>query len=99
MHAFTNGAWMGVKLAGVVVAVLACVIAGVELCDALLTWAGSYLNIEELTLEMIFGYLLVPVSFFLGIQREEVVLVGRLIATKILKVSLPHRCRGRGKCL
>lgn len=88
MHAFSNGAWMGVKIAGIVVAVLACVIAGVSLCDALLTWAGSYLDIEDLTLEMIFGYLLVPVSFFLGIQKKELVLVGRLIATKILKVSL-----------
>ncbi|CAN8101937.1 unnamed protein product [Discula destructiva] len=85
MHAFTNGAWLGVRIAGVVVAVLACVIAGVDLCDGLLTWAGGYLDIEDLTLELIVGHLLVPVAFFLGIQKEELVLVGRLIATKILK--------------
>lgn len=89
MHAFTNGAWLGVRLAGIVVAVLACVIAGVDLVDAILTWAGSYLNIENLTLEMIFGYLFVPVAFFLGIPNKELVLVGRLIAVKFLKVS--HR--------
>lgn len=91
MHAFTNGAWLGVRLAGIVVAVLACVIAGVGLVDAILTWAGSYLNIENLTLEVIFGYLFVPVAFFLGIPNRELVLVGRLIAIKFLKVS--HRER------
>lgn len=90
MHAFTNGAWLGVRLAGIVVAVLACVIAGVDLVDAILTWAGSYLNIENLTLEIIFGYLFVPVAFFLGIPNRELVLVGRLIAVKFLKVSQPQ---------
>ncbi|KAJ4385453.1 hypothetical protein N0V93_009881 [Gnomoniopsis smithogilvyi] len=85
MHSFTNGAWLGVRLAGIVVAVLACVIAGVDLCDAVLTWAGSYLNIEDLTLELIFGYLFVPIAFFLGIPNRELVLVGRLIAVKFLK--------------
>lgn len=92
MHAFTNGAWLGVRLAGIVVAVLACVIAGVDLVDAILTWAGSYLNIENLTLEVIFGYLFVPVAFFLGIPNKELVLVGRLIAVKFLKVSTHNLC-------
>lgn len=88
MHAFANGCWLGIKLAGIVVAVLASVIALIALCDALLTWAGGYLNIEELTLELIFSYILVPVSFFLGVPRnKDLLLVSRLIAVKILKVS------------
>lgn len=88
MHAFTNGCWLGIKLAGIVVAVLASVIALVELCDAVLTWAGGYLDIEDLTLELIFGYLLVPVAFFLGVPRnKDLLLVSRLIAVKILRVS------------
>ncbi|KAF3766853.1 hypothetical protein M406DRAFT_327969 [Cryphonectria parasitica EP155] len=86
MHAFTNGCWLGFKLAGIVVAVLGSVIALVDLCDALLTWFGSYLNIEELTLEIIFGYALVPVAFLLGVPRDhDIVLVSRLIAVKILR--------------
>lgn len=89
MHAFTNGCWLGIKLAGIVVAVLASVIALVELCDGVLTWAGGYLDIEDLTLELIFGYALVPVAFFLGVPRnKEMLLVSRLIAVKILKVSI-----------
>lgn len=88
LHAFTNGCWLGIKLAGIVVAVLASVIALVELCDAVLTWAGGYLDIEDLTLELIFAYLLVPVTFFLGVPRNaDLLLVSRLIAVKILRVS------------
>ena len=89
IHAFTNGCWLGMKLAGIVVAVLACVFGLVELCDGILTWAGSYLNIENLTLELILTYALVPVAFFLGVPRNnDLLLVSRLIAVKILKVSL-----------
>lgn len=88
IHAFTNGCWLGIKLAGIVIAVLASVIALVAMFDAILTWAGEYLNIEGLTLELIFGYALVPVTFFLGVPRNrDMVLVARLIAVKILKVS------------
>lgn len=88
MQAFTNGCYFGVKLAAIVVAVLASVIALVELCDGVLTWAGGYLDIEDLTLELIFGYALVPVAFFLGVPRnKDLLLVSRLIAVKILKVS------------
>lgn len=91
IHAFTNGCWLGIKLAGIVVAVLASIIALVELCDGVLIWAGGYLDIEDLTLELIFGYALVPVAFFLGVPRDkDLLLVSRLIAVKILKVSHLH---------
>lgn len=89
IHAFTKGCWLGIKLAAIVVAVLASVIALVALCDAVLTWAGGYLNIDNLTLEIILGYALVPVAFLLGVPRDnDVVLVARLIAVKLLKVSM-----------
>lgn len=88
IHAFTNGCWLGIKLAGIVIAVLASVIALVAMVDAILTWAGGYLDIEDLTLELVFGYALVPVTFFLGIPRnDDMVLVARLLAVKILKVG------------
>lgn len=89
IHAFTNGCWLGIKLAGIVIAVLASVIALVAMFDAILTWAGSYLDIEGLSLEFIFGYALVPVAFLLGVPRTgDMILVARLIAVKILKVSI-----------
>lgn len=88
MHAFTNGCWLGLKLAGIVVGVLASVIALVDCCDALLSWAGKYLNVDDLTLELMLGYLLVPVTFLLGVPRNhDLIHVGHLIAIKFLRVS------------
>ncbi|PSR80676.1 Na+ dependent nucleoside transporter C-terminus-domain-containing protein [Coniella lustricola] len=86
MHAFTNGCWLGLKLAGIVAAVLASVIALIDLCDALLSWAGKYINAEDLTLEYLLGYLLVPVSIMLGVPRNgDLIHVGRLIGVKFLR--------------
>jgi concentrative nucleoside transporter, CNT family len=91
LHAFANGAWLGIKIAGTIIASLLCIIALVALINGLLTWWGHYININEptLTLQLIIGYIFYPVAFLLGIRREdsELLLVGRLIAEKITTVS------------
>ncbi|KAG5985483.1 hypothetical protein E4U54_006022, partial [Claviceps lovelessii] len=90
LHAFANGAWLGIKIGGTIVASLLCVIAVVGLINALLTWWGRYLNINDptLTLQTILGYLLWPVAFFLGVPRQngyhDVLLVARLISQKVI---------------
>jgi CNT family concentrative nucleoside transporter len=38
LHAFANGAWLGLKIAGMIVATLLCIIALLALVDGLLTW-------------------------------------------------------------
>jgi len=40
LHAFANGAWLGLKITGMIVATLLCIIALVGLIDGLLTWWG-----------------------------------------------------------
>lgn len=90
IHAFANGAWLGIKIAGSIVTSLLCIIAFVGLVDGLLTWWGSYLSIEGLTLQLIFGYVLYPVAFLLGVPRNaDLLRVSRLIAKKIIIVSAP----------
>ncbi|KAG5925450.1 hypothetical protein E4U42_004278 [Claviceps africana] len=90
LHALANGAWIGVKIGGTIVASLLCIIAVVGLVNALLTWWGRYLDINDptLTLQTILGYLLWPVAFFLGVPRQDnyrdVLLVGRLISQKVI---------------
>ncbi|KAG5940720.1 hypothetical protein E4U53_007550 [Claviceps sorghi] len=90
LHAFANGAWLGIKIGGTIVASLLCVIAVVGLINALLTWWGRYLNINDptLTLQTILGYMLWPVAFFLGVPRQndyrDILLVGRLISQKVV---------------
>ncbi|KAG5942449.1 hypothetical protein E4U60_007302 [Claviceps pazoutovae] len=90
LHAFANGAWLGIKIGGTIIASLLCIIAAVGLLNALLTWWGRYLNINDptLTLQTILGYMLWPVAFFLGVPRQndyrDILLVARLISQKVI---------------
>ena len=90
LHAFANGAWLGIKIGGTIVASLLCILAAVGLINGLLTWWGRYLNINEptLTLQTILGYLLYPVAFLLGVPRNgDLYMVSKLIAEKVITVS------------
>lgn len=88
LHAFANGAWLGLKIAGMIVATLLCIIALLALVDGILTWWGRYLNLNgeyDLTIELIVGYLCYPIAFLLGVPRNgDLLKVGRLIGIKIM---------------
>jgi len=89
LHAFANGAWLGLKIAGMIVSTLLCIIALLNMVDGLLTWWGRYINLDgeyDLTLELILGYVFYPVAFFLGVSRQgkDILLVSRLIGIKVI---------------
>lgn len=96
LHAFAEGAYLGIKIAGTIIASILCIIAFVGLINGLLTWWGGYINITErpLTLQLILGYILYPVAFLLGVPRTHpapntprdynLLLVARLIAEKVI---------------
>lgn len=89
LHAFANGAWLGLKIAGMIVTTLLVIIALLNLVDGLLTWWGRYINLDgdyDLTLELILGYLCFPIAFLIGVPRNkhELLLVGRLIGVKVI---------------
>jgi len=89
LHAFANGAWLGLKIAGMIVATLLCIIALLNLVDGLLTWWGHYINLDgeyDLTLELILGYVCYPIAFLLGVSRtgKDLLLIGRLIGIKVI---------------
>ncbi|KAI1133133.1 NupC family nucleoside transporter [Nemania abortiva] len=86
LHAFANGAWLGIKIAGMIVATLLCIIAFVGLINGLLSWWGSYWGIEnpELTLQFLLGYIFYPVAWLLGVPKNELLQVGELIGQKII---------------
>jgi len=90
IHAFANGAWLGLKIAGMIIATLLCIIAIIALVNALLTWWGRYINIGpgeyDLTLELILGYLCYPIAFLLGVSRQgdDLIKVARLIGVKVI---------------
>lgn len=86
LHAFANGAWLGLKIAGMIVATLLCIIGLVGLVNALLGWWGKYLGIIDppLTLQLILGYICYPIAFLLGVPRQDLLPVGELIGIKVI---------------
>lgn len=86
IHAFANGAWLGIKIAGMIIATLLCIIGLVSLVNGLLGWWGAYFNISDppLTLQLILGYILYPVAKLLGVENADVRRVGELIGQKII---------------
>ena len=97
LHALAEGAWLGLKVAGMIVATLLCILGVLGLVNALLTWWGRYLNLHgeyDLTVELVVGYICYPIAFLLGVPRNhELLLVGRLIGIKIVAVSLSRSQR------
>ncbi|EQL03277.1 inner membrane transport protein yeiJ [Ophiocordyceps sinensis CO18] len=87
LHAFANGAWLGIKIGGTIIASLLCTLAAVGLVNGLLAWWGRYLNINDpqLTLQTILSYVLYPVAFLLGVPRGDLLKVAKLIAEKIVR--------------
>ena len=92
LHAFANGAWLGLKIGGTIVASLLCIISAVGLINALMTWWGHYLNRydPDFTLQTALTYPLWPVTFLLGVPRQngDILKVSKLIAQKIITVSI-----------
>jgi CNT family concentrative nucleoside transporter len=89
LHAFANGAWLGLKIGGMIVAAILCVISLLGLADGLLTWWGQYLNINSphLTIQLIVGYICYPIAFLLGVSRDgDLFKVSQLIGIKIITV-------------
>ncbi|OLN96725.1 Solute carrier family 28 member 3-like protein 1 [Colletotrichum chlorophyti] len=86
LHAFANGAWFGVKVAGMILATLLCVISFVALINGLLGWFGKFLGIDNppLSLQLILGYVFYPVAWCLGVPKKDLRVVGELIGIKII---------------
>ncbi|CAI5756479.1 unnamed protein product [Candida verbasci] len=85
LQAFSNGATLGLKIAGTMMIQCMCIIAVVALVNGILTWFGNYWNINELTLELMMSYLLYPIGFLLGTPRSEILSVSKLIAYKFIQ--------------
>ncbi|EMR62651.1 hypothetical protein MGN70_014656 [Eutypa lata] len=86
LHAFANGAWLGLKIAGMIVATLLCIIAFVGLINGFLGWWAGYWGMidTKLTLQLILGYIFYPVAWLLGVPNDDLLRVGELIGQKII---------------
>ena len=83
--AFTNGAMLGLRIAGAIAALLLVIISLVALIDALLGWFGQYFQVPQLTIAFVLGYLFYPVAWLLGVPGSDLYRVGQLIGIKIVQ--------------
>ncbi|KAI8080220.1 Na+ dependent nucleoside transporter C-terminus-domain-containing protein [Gilbertella persicaria] len=83
VHAATKGASMGIQIVLMIGACVISILATLYAVNAFLTWLGRFVNIQELTLQLITGYLFVPIAWLIGADNQDLVIVGRLMATKI----------------
>lgn len=84
IDAATSGALEGLKLALNVGAMLIAILALVALINGILGNIGQLLGISNLSLEVIFSYLLAPVAWLMGVPWKDCLQVGILLGKKTI---------------
>ncbi|MGD8119790.1 NupC/NupG family nucleoside CNT transporter [Vibrio sp. TRT 2004] len=84
IDAAAGGAAMGLQLALNVGAMLLAFIGLIALVNGMLGSIGGWVEMPELTLELILGWLFSPLAFVIGVPWEEATLAGSFIGQKIV---------------
>lgn len=96
LDALSTGTTDGLKLAVNVGAMLIVFTAMMWVVNALLGWAGNITNInpqiaaftngryQELSLQMIFGYVFAPVAWLIGVAQTDMISIGQLLGEKTI---------------
>lgn len=90
LHALSNGAWFGVRVAALIFANVLVIVSTVYAINGILAYIGNAWYITEsnegpLSLDLIVGYILWPLTFMLGVPKADVLTVAKLIATKVVQ--------------
>lgn len=85
LHAFSQGALFGLIVAGQILANVLTVVSLVAAINGLLTWIGRGFGLHALTLQLVLRYVFYPVTFFMGVPRNEILRVSELLATKLVE--------------
>ncbi|MGM0505025.1 MAG: NupC/NupG family nucleoside CNT transporter [Bacteroidota bacterium] len=96
LDALSNGTIEGLKLAANVGAMLLVFFAFIAMVNFVFTKVGAWINLNEviaqatdgqydgLSLEFILGYLFAPLMWVIGVAKEDVALLGRLLGEKLI---------------
>lgn len=84
IDAAARGASDGLRLAANVGAMLLAFIAIISLLNGILGGIGGLFGFEELSLNLVFGYLFAPIAFIIGVPWEEAMVAGSFIGEKII---------------
>jgi len=83
IDAAARGAGEGLTLALNVGAMLLAFIALIALLNGIIGWAGGLAGWENLTLELIMGWLLAPLAWIMGVPWRDAVEIGSLLGIKM----------------
>jgi len=78
------GAQNGVKLAVAIAAMLIAFISLIALLNGLLGWAGGWFGQDDLSLQMMLGWLFSPVMWAVGVPWSEAQLAGGIFGEKLV---------------
>ena len=84
IDAAANGASVGLQLALNIGAMLLAFIALVALLNGILGLLGGLVGFDNLSLELILGYLFSPLAFVIGVPWNEAVVAGNFIGQKLI---------------
>lgn len=82
--AAASGAASGVQLAVNVGAMLLAFISLIAMLNGLIGWTAELLGFENVTFQLILGYLFQPLAWALGVPWEEATLAGSFIGQKVV---------------
>lgn len=83
IDAASQGALSGLQIAMAVGASLLAIISLIALLNGGLGHVGNWIGIENLSLELLFGYLFAPVAWLIGVPWSEATIAASLIGKKI----------------
>ncbi|PVX52176.1 CNT family concentrative nucleoside transporter [Balneicella halophila] len=96
LDAISNGTSEGLKLAANVAAMLLVFVALIAMANHILGWFGDITTLNsfvadwtggqynQLSLEMLLGYIFAPLMWIIGVSTEDITLVGRLLGEKVI---------------
>lgn len=84
IDAAASGAASGLKLAVNVGAMLLAFIALIALLNAMVGGLASLMGYEDITIELLLGYLFAPFAFIIGVPYEEILHAGSFIGQKVV---------------
>lgn len=84
IDAAASGAASGLKLAVNVGAMLLAFIALIALANQIVTGFGNLVGIENLTIELILGYVFAPIAYIIGVSSADMLQAGSFIGQKIV---------------
>lgn len=82
--AASSGAITGLQMVLNIAAVLLAFVALISMLNGLLAWLGGFFGFENLTFQLILGYLFSPIMAAIGVPLEEIVVAGQLVGEKLV---------------